>query len=330
MFHEKNRDQRYPCPASVTFFVFFAIFVFTLVPAKAEESGITTFTELELQAATSPAVKLVINQGFIFPFLQGTGPLTRGNNITAVLSADFTPVSVNGMGEVNWTPAALFYLSGGGRIGSGWNLPIGYGIGINRPYPEDGEYPRGSRVDGSAFDGLLWSTWGAATLQFDLGAVLPGYWNHILFQTRQEFRYSAYTRARRGEPWVFENDFRENQNGWVYHASYVIGYAMPGSPVLRMIAFMAELERPLYNTPGGEFWGDRLGYWILSGILNFSIAPRLETTLAVQFHTRRNHGNRNFNTDINYFYRDLALQHDGGSRRLLFYRVGLIINYRLR
>ena len=309
-----------------------AFFLAFLVPALvlAEDNGFSSATYLQLQASTDPAAKLVFSQYFTFPFLQGTSPLTSGNNITTVLAAEATPVSINGMLELNWTPAAFFVFSGGGMAGSGWNMPLGYGIGINRPDPDD-EYaprPRSSRLDGSAFDGLIWRTWGAATLQFDLGAVLPGDWNHILFLTRHEFRYSAYTRAGRGESWVFENDFRENQNGWRYHATYVIGYYMPRSPVLDTIAFMAELNKPLYNTSGGRFWGEHLGYWIFSCILNFSITPRLSTALAIQMHTRRNHGNRNFNS-TDYFYRDLQLQSDGGHRRILFHRAAMIMNYRL-
>ena len=306
---------------------FLAVFLIA-APVTAEEEGVSSATYLELQFSSEPAVKFIVSQSFSFPFLQGSNPLTSGNNIATVFSAEVTPVSLNGIGEILWTPAAFFVLSGGGLAGSGWNMPLGYGIGINRPN-EDDEHPRRSRIDGEAFDGLIWRTWGAATVQFDLGAVLPGYWNHILFQTRHEFRYSGYTRATGRDPWVFENHFRENQNGWRYHAAYVIGYYMPLSPVLNTVAFMAELDKPLYNTPGGNYWGEHLGYWIFSGIFNFAITPRLNTALAVQMHTRRNHANHNFD-NADYFYQDLALLRDGGERRLLFYRAALIFSYRLR
>jgi len=298
-----------------------------------DTSEIQTPTELRLDVTNEPAVKLTIRQSFIFPFLQGESPLTEGNNLAAVFSAEVTPVSLNGIGEVIWTPAAFFLLSGGGRAGSGWNMPLGNGIGINRPVtePDNPETPyRKSEIAGTAFDGLLWAAWGAGTVQFDLGAVIPGDWNHVLFQTRQEFRYAAYTKALGGEPWVFQNDFRENQNGWNYQAGYVIGYYMPASPVLDTIAFMVELYKSLYNTEEGGFWGEDLGYWIFSGLFNFSISPRFSTALALQMHTRRNHGNRNFNLDTDYFYRDLPLESEGGKRRLLFYRAALILNYKLR
>ena len=325
-----NQTMVYGKRAGIFLFAFFAIFL----PALAEEDGVTSSTYLELQISSEPAAKLIFRQSFTIPFLQGSGPLTSGNNINTVFSAEFSPVSVNGIAEVNWTPAAFFVLSGGGLAGSGWNMPLGYGIGINRGdrgesspsiYPQ----PQRSQISGNAFDGLIWKAWGAGTLQFDLGAVVPGDWNHILFQTRHEFRYAAYTGARAGESWVFESDSRENQNGWRYRASYVIGYYMPRSPVLNLVAFMAELDKSLYNTPGGDFWGQHLGYWIFSGLLNFSVTPRLNTILAFQMRTRRNHGNLNFNS-TDYFYRDLELLSEGGQRRILFHRAAVIINYRLR
>ena len=310
------------------FFSALACILLVIMPARINaEEGVKTSTNLELQLSTAIEAKLVLSQGFTFPFLQGGGPLTKDNNITTVLSAEVTPVTLSGLGEVNWTPAAFFVLSGGGRAGSGWSLPIAEGIGINRPLGEDA--PRKAEIDGSAFDGLVWGAWGAGTLQFDLGALFPGDWTHVLFQTRQEFHYSAYTRAEAGEPWTFENDDAENMNGWVYFARYVLAYSMPLSPVLDTVALMAELEKPLYRTAGGDFWGQSLGYWIFSSLFNFSITPRFSTALALQMHTRRNHGSSHFENN-DYFYQDFEIKKAEGQRRLLFYRAALIFNYKIR
>jgi len=302
--------------------------------AADEEEGIKTSSELQLIVSSLPEVQLGFSQSFIFPFLRGSNPLTEGNNITAVLSAELTPLSLNGIGEVIWTPAAFSLLSGGGMIGSGWNIPLGSGIGINAPkdkgapVPGPSDPPRKAKIYGEAFDGLLWSVWGAGTLQFDLGAIIPGDWTHVLFQTRQEFRYAAYTGASAGEPWVLKNDDAENQNGWIYYASYVLGYQMPLSPVLDTIAFMAEVNKSLYNTPNGDYWGDGLGKWIFSGIFNFNFHPRFSTALIVQMRTRRNHGNVNLNNN-DYYYRDLKLESSEGKRRIPFYRVLAIFSYKI-
>jgi len=297
--------------------------------AEAKNSGIKTSTDMQLQISSLPEAKLSLSQSFVFPFLQGSGPLTKDNNIAAVLGAELSPVSLNGKAEIIWTPAAFFLLSGGGMAGSGWNMALGNGIGINKPEKESDPLPRKAIIDGTAFDGLLWRAWGAGTVQFDLGAVIPGDWNHILFQSRQELRYAAYSRADPGESWVYEADFGENQNGLVYYGSYVLGYQMPLSPVLDTVAFMAEMEMPLYDTPGGEYWGESLGKWTFSGLFNFSITPRFSTALVIQMQTRRNHGSSNFNNK-EYYYRDYEIKDDGGQTRLLFYRAALLLSYKIR
>jgi hypothetical protein len=301
-------------------------FMFAPVLTRAvEEDSFKASTELQLQLTSVPEAKARLIQSFVFPFLQGSNPLTEGNNLAAAVSADVTPVSVFGTGEITLTPAAFFLLSGGGKAGSGWDIPLGKGIGINAPEDENAPRPRKAKVYGNAFDGLIWGFWGAATVQFDLGAVIPGDWTHVLFRTRQEFRYAAYTRAGPGESWVDENDEGENQNGWVYYASYVLGYKMPQSLAPATAAFMAELEKPLYNTPGGDYWGENLGRWTFSGLLDFTITPRLGAVLAVQMQTRINHSFDN----NSYYYRDLELRKEG-QRRLHFYRAAAIITYKIK
>ena len=303
--------------------------IFIPVFALAEEEKLKASTTLEFQLSTRPEAKIGVSQSFTFPFMQGTNPLTVDNNVTTVFTAEVTPVSLNGIGEVTLTPVAFFLLSGGGRVGSGWHTPIADGIGINTPLGEKTEgNPRKAEINGDAFDGLLWSAWGAGTLQFDLGAVIPGDWNHVLFQTRQELRYAAYTKAGSGDSWIFENDDGENKNGWIYYSNYVLGYRMPLSPVLDTIALMAEMRKSLYNTSGGDFWGESLGRWIFSGFLNLTITPRLNTALGLQMRTHHNYGTSNFGKS-DYFYQDLELRKDEGKRRVIFYRAALIFSYKI-
>jgi hypothetical protein len=105
---------------------------------------------------------------------------------------------------------------------------------------------------------------------------------------------------------------------------------MPRSPVLDTIAFMAEGERSLYNTPGGGRWGEDLSRWTFSGLFNFTITPRFSTALAVQFRTWRNFGSSDLENQDGIWYRDLKLQEDYGRRRTAFYRAAFILSYKLR
>jgi len=292
-----------------------------------EEGGIKTSSNLELQISSLPEAKLKFTQGFIFPFLRGASALTSGNNIRADIGAEATPVSVGGMGKITWTPIAFLELSGGGRLGSGWNMALGNGIGLNVPIEGSGT-PRKAEVDGSAFDGIQWKTWGGGAFQFDLAAIFPGDWNHVVLRVYNELNYAAYTRAAKASPWYFENEGEYN-NGWTLHGEAVLGYQMPLSPVLDFVAIMAEMDKVLYNTTGGDYWGEDLEKWTLSALFNFSISPRFNTTMVVQMRTRRNHGISDF-ANKGYYYRDFELMDEGGKQRLLFYRVAALMTYKIK
>jgi len=313
------------------YYLLLAVFLAVISGPVIAEEGIKTSSEMEMQISSLPEAKLSFSQSFSFPFLQSQNPLMADNNLKLVLGAYVTPVSLSGMSEVFWTPAAFFLLSGGARAASGWNMPLGKGIGINEPLGvKVVGVPRQAVIEADAFDGLVWSAWGAGTVQFDLAAVIPGDWNHVVFQTRHEFRYSAYSRAGSNDSWVFENDDGENRNGWEYFATYILGYQMPVSPVFKMIGIMAELEKNLYFAPDGDYWGDSLGYWIFSALSVFAITPRFNTTLAIQIRTRRNDGSSDFKNNNDYYYQDRRLLSEGGERRVVFYRLAMMLNYRLR
>lgn len=316
-------------------FVFAAFMFFHGFTVFSQETGagpaVTASTDLGVQISTRPEIKVQFIQSFVFPFLQGGGLLTAGNNVKLALTAEVTPISVNGIGEVTWTPIAFFQVIGGGKAGSGWNMPLGNGIGLNVPVADtDGGGRRYSEIRGGAFDGLLWSAYGGLNLQFDLGAVIPGDWTHVLFQAYNEGRYSAYTRAGPGDSWVFEHDYGENRNGWLWRGRFVLGYNMPLSPVLDTIAFMAEGEQYLYDVSGGGFWGDDLSRWIFSGLFNFTVTPRFSTALALQLRTWRNFGSGDLENRNGIWYQDLELRDDYGRWRIAFYRAALILSYKLR
>jgi hypothetical protein len=331
-------NQKSPAVLTAALFVLLALFPASAGAQEApseDPAGFKDTTELEVQISSRPELKLKVIETMTFPFLRGDGPLTEENNIKAIFSADVSPVSINGTAETLWTPVAFFQAAAGARAGTGWNIDLFgngiYGIGVNAPGDEkDAEGRRKSKVREEAFDGLLWSAWGGGALQFDLAALVPGDWNHLLFRTYHEARYAAYTRATGRQSWFFEADYGENQNGWVYYASYLLGYQMPRSPILNTLAVMAELKKNLYNTPGGDYWGDTLGDWTLSGFLNFVLSPRFRTTLGVQLRSWRNHGSSDLENAGMIYYKDRKLQGDYGERRLAFYRAALVFNYTLR
>jgi hypothetical protein len=302
------------------FFFILCCFSVQIIFAQDEEKDKTVNSsgEIVLQLTTQPAAKLGFTQSFTFSFLQGDSPLTDGNNISLALTAEISPVSLNGLFSAVWTPIAFFQLTAGGRIGSGWNVGDFYGIGLNYGN-EDGK----AEHSGSSFDGMLWNIRTGGTLQFDLAAVFPGDWHHVVARSYHEINYAGYTRAEKYQSWYFENDFGENVNGFNYYACNVIGYQMP--IFLDMAAFMVETHKYLYNTPDRSRWGDDKYLFIFSGILNFAIHEKFGITAVTQFETQRNF------TDSNWeelYYRNRTLN-KSKPYILEFYRVAAILTYKL-
>jgi len=279
-----------------------------------EKTGVTSESNLLLQVSSLPELKLGFTQRYKFPFLQGEGPLTKDNNINLGLTAEISPISLNGIVEAVWTPIAFFEFSAGGRIGSGWNIELFggdvYGIGVNQ------QNANGSgEINGNAFDGLLWKAQAGGAIQFDLAAIVPGDWNHIVFRSYHEMNYKGYTKAKGNEAWIFENDDGENCNGFNYYGNFLLGYQMP--IFLDMVAFLAEMDLYLYDTPNRSAWGDDLIRWTFSNVLSFTITEKFGFVLITQFRTRRNWKEPNWE---NLHYRSRTVD-TSDPQHLEFYRI---------
>jgi hypothetical protein len=311
------------------------IFVLALMASPIfADSEISAATNMSLTVSSLPEAKLTLTQDFIFPLLQGSGPLTSGNNLKTTISGEVSPVSLNGVLEAALTPIAFLQVIAGGRLGSGWNVPgLADGLGLNVPSGVYGN--RIGKIEGEPLDGLVWKAYGAGVFQFDLAAVIPGDWNHVVFQTRQEFNYRAYTNAAPDQSWTFEADGGENRNGLNYYSSYVLGYQMPASPIFNMVGLMAEMDKSLYDAPANRsVFGDDLGRWTFSSLFNFQITERIGTTFIIQLHTVRNFTNypdmpkNGVEQKNDLYYQDRELYNDA-PRGLEFFRFAAIFSVRL-
>lgn len=294
----------------------------------AQDAAVTH--SLVLQSSSLIEVKLGYTFNYKFPFMQGDSPLTEGNNINLELTAEVSPVSLKGLATVIWTPIAFLEFSAGGMIATGWSIDIFgsriYGLAITQA---DFRYPP-MAVDLLITErgGMIGKALLGGAFQFDLAAIFPGDWNHILFKTYHEINYAGYNKVISGGPvesWIFENDDGENRNGFKYRASYLIGYQIPF--FLNIVAFMAEAELPLYDNPFPPCksdWGGDLAQWTFSGALFFVINKQFDIMLATQFRTRKNYMESDWER---YYYRNLTID-SSNPRRIEFYRVAAIVTYK--
>jgi hypothetical protein len=305
----------------------FCLLLCLSAPSLRAAPSLSSGRDLTVNISSRPELKLSIMQYYTFPFLQGDNFLTADNNIRLNLGADVSPISLNGTVEAVWTPAAFLQLTAGAKAGSGWNIELFgasiHGIGINRPTPGS---PGKAEIEGSAFDGLLWRAYGGGTLQFDFAALFPGDWHHVVFRSYHEGSYRAYSRASSDDSWVFENDDRENRNGFIYSGNFLLGYQMP--IFLNTLGVLTEMEKYLYDTPNRTVWGDERLRWTFSGLFNFTLTRQLDAALIVQVRTRRNFTDGDRQNENHFFYQDRILDRER-PLRLEFYRAAAVLTLKL-
>jgi hypothetical protein len=298
--------------------------------AEAAKSKIRDSTTVTVTVTTAPEMQATVSEHIVIPVMQFDNPLFSGNNLNIGLSANFTPITLDGTVDLTWTPIAFIQIFGGATLGSGWNWPgLGDGLGRNE---RTGGIGSPGHIVGDPFEALVWKVYWGGVFQFDLAAVLPGDWNHVVVQTRQEVNYRAYTGVDDNVSWLYKADNGENRNGFNYYASYVLGYQMPASPILKMVGIMAEMDQYLYNTANRESWGDNLGRWTISGLFDFEITKWLGATFLIQVNTKRNYndpGDSEFAKALKPFYQDRDLV-DANPLRLNFSKFVFLFNFRLR
>lgn len=299
---------------------FLCLFSFVF-PGTARERE--SFQVLSVSATTRKELQLKFTQSFRFPLFAGEGALTRNNNVLVNLSADVTPVSVNGNAEVILTPIAFLQFVAGAGAGSGWNIPFADGLRINEPGRNpDGTLDGTNELTGNAFDGIVWKVRGGAVLQFDYAVLRPGDWNHVIFRTYHGLQYRSFTAAGRDDSWMYENCAGEARNGWVYYGNYLLGYQMPVR--LNLVGLLIEEEKNLYTTDGRLYWGDDISRWTFGLLGVYEITPTISVTGMVQMRTTRKFEG---NSGSYGFYQLRNIDRDD-PRELEFYRAGVTFEKR--
>jgi hypothetical protein len=227
----------------------------------------------------SAGIKAILARKLTSPALVGPGALTRGNNVGLELSLELSPLSLVADVEATVTPVAFLVLGLGASGGTGWD--IGF-KGLAALDPDTGE------AEGSGFGGLVYRAWGRATLQFDLAALLPGAWNHVVLLASPKLEYRAYAGAGDDEAWIWEADDGMNLNGWKLKGSYFLGYRMPLA--LDMAGILLETEGYLGTAASrspmaSSGWGSDFVFYTIGLVLDFRLGRSSSLAILPQFKT---------------------------------------------
>jgi len=224
----------------------------------------------------SPAVKVSLSLAERVPFLVGDGPLLSGNNVRGKFSLEASPVSASAIAQLSLSPVAFLVFDAGASAGTGWNLGPFRGLSLNKA----------SGLEPIPLAGAVWSVWGAGTFQFDLAALLPGKWNHVVALASGKVQYAANTGAGDGVAWDWENERDDYFNGARFNGNYVLAYQMPLP--LNLVGVMAESEEWLganrtRSTMSSGGWGSDFRLWHFNVLANLSLGKKNSLTAIGQF-----------------------------------------------
>lgn len=164
-------------------------------------------------------LEAVWRRSLTWPVLRGEGVLFTTNKLDVNLSAGLSPVSLKAEVEAVLTPLAIFQVGAGAMVGTGWDVVLFNGLGIN-------DNPTGV-IDKTPFGGLVSRLWAFGALQFDLGAVIPGEWSHVLLFSRLGVVFQYFTRAKANQAWQWAGDEGLNFNAAKLATTHFLGYQMP-------------------------------------------------------------------------------------------------------
>ncbi len=217
------------------------------------------------------------------PFMQGTGVMTSDNSILYQLKGELSPVSINAIFSTTITPIAFLNFQAGAQIGTGWNFfGLFNGLGLNNDgtgIPEKEPVP-----------GVMAKSWLSGTFQFDLGAVIPGEWTHIITAATAKGEYKYFSDAGKGDAWQYEADTGENFNGFSFLGSYILGYKLPYK--VNTVAFLVETEQMLganqdMSSSDSVDWGSDFTQVTFGPIANIKLSENSSLLILLQFRTEK-------------------------------------------
>ncbi len=273
---------------------------------------------VELQAFLKHRIKM--------PFLQGEGALVKDNNVQFNFDLYAAPVAAYSKVSATLTPIAFLNFNLGAMAGTGWNAVIFNGVGNN----DNGA------IEETSFPGVVTELFGSGTFQFDLAAVVPGDWNHIVTQVNAKVAYSHFStpEAISGLPWQWLADSGENVNGWKFSGTYFLGYQMP--VMIDTVGVLVETSQQIgpegsaspmagadgdVSTTADNGWGSDFVSVSFGPVANFSFDDHNSLTVLLQFKNGKDYTD---STIFNRYYQNRQYE----ATYLKFNRIAFSYSYR--
>lgn len=222
------------------------------------------------------------NYFYTIPVPFSDNPLVKGNNVKLGAALELTPISAMPIFTAQFTPIAFLVFTAGAKFGTGWDFTLMNAQG-------NGVYNDFSKSFDSAKPFADWfsSYWFEGLFQFDVGAIVPGDWTHVVMQASYRLFYLHNTAAENGEIWKWQST-ADYANGWKYYSQLLLGYQMP--LVLQTVALQCELEGYF----DGGVYHSRYAAWNpgfmqvnLSPVAILKFSDNHQLTIQCRFRSRR-------------------------------------------
>ena len=225
--------------------------------------------------------------GYTIPVPFGDNPLVNGNKLRLYGQFELSPVSIVPAVGVSFSPIAFLSFSAGSSIGAGWTIKAGklnlQGLGTWNPGT--------ATYDDLVFKSGRWEAWFQGAFMFDLAAVKPGDWNHVVTYASYKLTYQGITSGgENGNPWLWQLG-GEKINGWQYSANFIVAYQMP--MILQTVGVQTELSGQLngkkdfavqYHSMNPNFMGISV-----SPLMVFEFSKKDALTVQFKFASRRSY-----------------------------------------
>ncbi|HZK19490.1 MAG TPA: hypothetical protein VFC68_02060, partial [Treponemataceae bacterium] len=181
------------------------------------------------------------------PLPFSTNPLLAGNNLALTGICELTPVSVAPKFEIVITPVAFLQFSAGAAISTAWDFIGIQGLAVFNETTDAYESV-------NPLSAVKYDVWAQGLFQFDLAALFPGDWNHIVTIDTYKINIHGTSAGRdKNGAWKYQGT-GENFSAPNWYSSFLLGYKTPALPILNTIAINTELSSYFATTFFGAYY----------------------------------------------------------------------------
>ncbi|MBE6349291.1 MAG: hypothetical protein E7062_00860 [Spirochaetaceae bacterium] len=261
------------------------------IPGKTHFAPLTgPFSGLEVRATG------IYN--YIIPVPFSDNPLVKGNTLKLAPALEVSPVSIMPKFDISFTPIAFLVFSAGSKIGTGWDFSLMNVQGLATYNETTKEYdsldPFKSYFYHCYFEGLF---------QFDLAAVVPGDWNHVVMQANYKVIYEGLINGGKNKNFWLWQGTKDKVSGWQYYSNIVLGYQMP--LVLQMVALQLEIDGNYSSKDFPDYaqnWNPTFVRFALNPVFNFKFNDKHSLLIQCRFRTRRSLSEEVGSGDRDFYY----------------------------